>query len=615
MCGIFGITGSNGDTIQTLLKGLTKVEYRGYDSSGICISTPTGLSLKRKEGMLDNLKQNLSGLQEGRSGIAHTRWATHGPPTEMNAHPHCDPQNRVAVVHNGIIENEVQLRQILIESGSEVCFSSDTDSELVAHVFAEELDAECGDEVPTDEQLLASWRRTLDRLNGSFSLGVLVSGRDDVILFARVFSPLILALDEEAGYLASDISSLAGMVDKISYLEDGDWGLLHPDRIELYDKDGEKQIREMKKLPWAEEDAELGGWSTFMLKEINEQPAVIRACLHGRLSRDAVRGVKISFKPDLVRIIACGTAFHAGMMARHYIEELSGIPCIVDHAHEFRYGTPSGPKALVLGISQSGETADTLAGLMAAQERGYPTLSIVNVETSTIARQSDAILGIRAGPEIGVASTKAFTGQVLGGLLVGLRLGRLANKVHTEDLTNLNNAARRLPNAMERLLASDQLEQGLKRARRLFKGKEHAFYLGRNSSYPIALEGALKLKEISYIHAEGYAGGELKHGPLALIEEGTPVVVVSSDGIIQQKLFGNAREVAARGARVIMIAIEGDQEAAAHADVVIYVPKTHKLLQPLMHNVVCQLLSYHVARDRDCNVDRPRNLAKSVTVE
>ena len=353
MCGIFGITGRDGETIQTLLKGLTKLEYRGYDSSGICISTPTGLSVERKAGMLDNLKQSISGLREGRSGIAHNRWATHGPATDLNAHPHCDPQNRVAVVHNGIIENEVQLRQTLIESGTEVCFSSDTDTELVAHVLAEELDAECGDEVPNDEQLLAAWRRTLDRIDGAFSLAVLVSGRDDVILFARVFSPLILALGE-AGYLASDISCLAGIVDKVSYIEDGDWGLLHPDRIELYDKDGEEQIREMEKLSVTEEDSELGGWSTFMLKEINEQPAVIRACLHGRLSRDALRGVKISSKPDLVRIIACGTAFHAGMMARHYIEELSGIPCIVDHAHEFRYGTPSGPKALVIGISQSG---------------------------------------------------------------------------------------------------------------------------------------------------------------------------------------------------------------------------------------------------------------------
>lgn len=614
MCGIIGITGDKEGMVSRLMAGLTKMEYRGYDSAGVCISHPEGLDVKRSEGVLDNLKETVTDMKDGTCGIAHTRWATHGPPTEENAHPHCDPQFRVAVVHNGIIENEVQLRQILIEATHNDCFQSETDTELVAHVLAQELDAECGDVVPDDEQLLAAWRRSLDRFDGSFSLAAVVKGRSDVILVARSFSPLILA-HNGAGFLASDVSCLVGMAKEVCFIEDGDWGLLYKDRMELFDSEGNPVSRESTKLQWNEEDAELGGWPTFMLKEINEQPAVVRACLQGRLSREALRGVKIPYKPDLVRIIACGTAFHAGMMARHYIEELSGIPCIVDHAHEFRYGTPAGPKALVLGVSQSGETADTLAGLMTAQERGYPTLSIVNVETSTIARQSDAILGIRAGPEIGVASTKAFTGQVLGGLLVALRLGRLTNKVHTEELAVISNAARRFPNAMERLLASTQLEQGLKRARRLFHDKNHAFFLGRNSSYPIALEGALKLKEISYIHAEGYAGGELKHGPLALIEDGTPVVVISSEGIIQQKLFGNAREVSARGARVIMIAVEGDEEAAAHADVVITVPKTHPLLQPIMHNVVCQLLSYHVAMDRDCNVDRPRNLAKSVTVE
>ncbi len=614
MCGIFGVVGQEKGLVSKLMAGLSKVEYRGYDSAGICISRPEGLDLKRAEGILDNLKQIVGDMEDGYCGIAHTRWATHGPPTEENAHPHCDPQFRVAVVHNGIIENEVQLRQILIEATSNTCFKSETDTELVAHVLAQEVDAECGDAIPDDEQLLAAWRRSLDRFDGSFSLAAVVKGREDVILVARSFSPLILALND-AGYLASDVSCLIGMVKDVFFIEDGDWGLLRKDGMELFDSEGEPVVRESTTLQWNEEDAELGGWPTFMLKEINEQPGVFRSCLQGRLSRDALRGVKISFKPDLVRIIACGTAFHAGLMARHYIEELSGIPCIVDHAHEFRYGTPSGPKALVLGISQSGETADTLAGLMAAQERGYPTLSIVNVESSTIARQSDSILTIRAGPEIGVASTKAFTGQVLGGLLVALRLGRLSNKVRSEELAVINNAARRFPNAMERLLASSQLEKGLKRARRLFHNQDHAFFLGRNSSYPIALEGALKLKEISYIHAEGYAGGELKHGPLALIVDGTPVVVISSDGIIQQKLFGNAREVAARGARVIMIAVEGDEEASAHADVVITVPKTHRLLQPIMHNVVCQLLAYHVAIDRDCDVDRPRNLAKSVTVE
>ena len=611
MCGIFGVIGSD-ETKKTLLKGLSRMEYRGYDSSGICLAKENELIRKRAAGPLDNLRPLVEEIKmKSNCGIAHTRWATHGPPTEENAHPHFDFKSSVAVVHNGIIENEVSLRLSLEKSGVSE-FESETDTELIAHIFGNEL---LGKKSLDDKTLLKSWRKTLDKLEGSFAVAAVVQGRPDAILIARSFAPLIVAHNEEKGYLASDMSCIVGLSKKIRFVEDGDWGILTSEEIRLWDSEGESVVREISELEWTDDDAEKGGYPTFMLKEIHEQPRVFRDCLRGRLNSDALRGIKIPYKPDLVRVIGCGTAYNAGILSRYYIEELSGIPVVVDHAHEFRYGTPTGPKALVVGISQSGETADTLAGIQTAKERGYPTLGIVNVETSTMAREVDYILGIKAGPEIGVASTKAFTGQILGGLLVALKLGRLTNKVHTEDLALLNHHTRRLPTAMERMLSSPDLKVAIKRARKLFEEKSSAFFLGRNFSYPIALEAALKLKEISYIHAEGYAGGELKHGPLALIEDGTPVVVIASDGISQQKLYGNAREVSARGAKLIVIAVEGDVLAESHGDVVIWVPKTHRLLQPILLNVVCQILALKIAEDRDCNVDRPRNLAKSVTVE
>ncbi len=613
MCGIFGVIGSS-ETKKTLLKGLSRMEYRGYDSSGICLALEDGLIRKRAAGPLDNLRPLVENEpSDSNCGIAHTRWATHGPPTEENAHPHFDSNSSVAVVHNGIIENEVSLRKSLKQLGVSK-FESETDTELIAHVLGNELSKNKKKNL-SDKVLLKAWRNTLNKLEGSFAVAAVVEGRTDAILIARSFAPLIIAHNNDTGYLASDMSCLVGLTDNIRFVEDGDWGIITSNEIKLWNLDGDLVEREINELEWTDDDAEKGGYPTFMLKEIHEQPRVFRDCLRGRLNPDALRGIKIPYKPNLVRVIGCGTAYNAGILSRYYIEELSGIPVVIDHAHEFRYGTPTGPKALVVGISQSGETADTLAGIQTAKERGYPTLGIVNVETSTMAREVDYILGIKAGPEIGVASTKAFTGQILGGLLVALKLGRLTNKVHTEDLALLNHHTRRLPTAMERMLSSPDIKVAIRRARKLFEEKHSAFFLGRNFSYPIALEAALKLKEISYIHAEGYAGGELKHGPLALIEDGTPVVVIASDGISQQKLYGNAREVSARGAKLIVVAVEGDELAESHGDVVIWVPKTHRLLQPILLNVVCQILALKIAEDRGCNVDRPRNLAKSVTVE
>ncbi len=614
MCGIFGVTGDK-DTTELLIHGLKRMEYRGYDSSGICLNNEE-LIRKRAVGPLSNLEPLVVDLPDSKCGIAHTRWATHGAPTVENAHPHVSSELDVAVVHNGIIENEVELRNFLKSDYKELEFESETDSELVAHLLSKEL-KKINSKIKniTEDQILSSWKNVIDKLEGSYALAAVISGREDSILFARKFAPLILSHDGKRGLLASDVSCVVGLSESVFYLEEGDWGIIKDLGVKIFNIDGDTVELKPKKLEWELGDAELGGYPTFMLKEIYEQPRVVRDCLRGRLSRDKIKGVKIPYHPRLLRIVGCGTAYNAGLLARYYIEQLSKIPVILDHAHEFRYGAPSGPKSLVVGISQSGETADTLAAIDAAQERGYPTLGIVNVESSTIARNVDHIIGIRAGPEIGVASTKAFTGQVLGGLLIAMKLGQDSKNFHREDLSYFDRHARMLPTSMERMLNDQNIKTKLWEAQQYFSGKNHAFFLGRNTSYPIALEGALKLKEISYIHAEGYAGGELKHGPLALVEEGTPIVVIASEGSSHKKLLGNAREVSSRGAKVIFITHQEDELADSHADLVIKVPRTHDLLQPLMYNIICQLLSLNIAEERGCNVDRPRNLAKSVTVE
>ncbi len=615
MCGIFGIIGEL-NTTELLMHGLKRMEYRGYDSSGICLVNGKTLVRKRAVGHLTNLEPLLVDLPDSECGIAHTRWATHGPPTVENAHPHMSPKLDVAVVHNGIIENEIHLKKQLKSENQKIKFESDTDSEIVAHLLSNEIKNQ-GLKIDgaSEEEFLLCWREVIKKLEGSFALATVVQGRKDFILFARRFAPLIIAHDGKKGLLASDVSCLVGLTESVFYLEEGDWGIINNEEVRIFNKDEELVATESKKLEWKMGDAELGGYPTFMLKEIYEQPRVVRDCLRGRLSRDEIKGVSIPYHPRFLRIVGCGTAYNAGLLVRYYIEQLSKIPVLLDHAHEFRYGAPSGPKSLVVGISQSGETADTLAAIQAAHERGYPTLGIVNVESSTMARTVNSVIGIRAGPEIGVASTKAFTGQVLGGLLVAMKLGQVSKNFHREDLSYFDRHARMLPTSMERMLNDQNIKTKLWEAQQFFEGKNHAFFLGRNTSYPIALEGALKLKEISYIHAEGYAGGELKHGPLALVEDGTPVVVIASEGSSHQKLLGNTREVIARGAKVIFITHQEDDLAQEYADLVIKVPRTHDLLQPLLYNIICQLLSLNIAEERGCNVDRPRNLAKSVTVE
>ena len=610
MCGIMGTLRTDGVS-TVLLEGLRRMEYRGYDSAGMCVVNGNGLERRRAVGRVAALEPLVEDLPSAGCGIAHTRWATHGGVTEANAHPHTDPSGRVAVVHNGIIENDVALRAEVGLDAS-VSFTSETDTELVAHLLAAALE---GIDATDDAALLGAWRSALSRLEGSYALAAILADRDDVILLGRAFSPLVIGFSEGGAVLSSDVASLAGLVDELLFLEEGDTGLMFTDRVVLVGGEGLSVERERDPFDWQQEQSELGGYPHYMLKEIHEQPGVFRACLKGRLTGQGVGGIDLPIMPELVRVLACGTSYNAGLLVRSYIEELAGIPVIVDHAHEFRFSTPAGPHALVVAISQSGETADTLAAVRTARERGYPSVGIVNTEQSTLTRLVDSVLPIRAGPEIGVASTKAFLGQVLSGLLLGLKLGHQRGRLPVDELRMLADDTRRFPTLLDRQLASRKLRSSLKEACSFFEGHNSAFFLGRNLTYPIALEGALKLKEISYIHAEGYAGGELKHGPLALIEEGTPVIVISSTGPSRRKLLGNAREVSARGGRVILLTPNDDAEAADHADLVIQVPRSHRLLQPLLGNVVMQLLAYHVAVQRGCDVDHPRNLAKSVTVE
>ena len=610
MCGIFGVVGAQ-DAIHRMVNGLRKVEYRGYDSAGLALVRSSGLEVHRATGELDALAEVVANVEEGACGVAHTRWATHGPATVENAHPHRDAAGRVAVVHNGIIENHASIRAMLDHDGP-LALMSQTDTELVAHLLGQRL---AHVDASDDDDLLATWSEVLEELEGAFALAVAIEGRPDLLLIARRFSPMILAHSDGVGMVASDPACVADRTLDILYLEDGDHGMLTATGATLLDASRQPVERSLVTIDWSAEASERGGYPTFMLKEIHDQSAVLRAVMRGRIRTNSVVGIHVPMVPDLIRIVACGTAYYAGMMTRFLIERLSGIPVIVDHAHEFRYHTPTGRNTLVIGISQSGETADTIAAMTAASERGFPTFAIINRPNSTIARMASEVLDIRAGPEIGVASTKAFTGQVMGGLLLAMHLGLRTGWLPMQDFRELTASIRRVPTKAETLLSSSLLFSQIRAARTYFHGKGHAFFLGRNLSYPIAMESALKLKEISYIHAEGYAGGELKHGPLALIEDNTPVIVIASPGETNTKLIGNAHEVKARGANVIIVGPKHMSEEFDAFDHFIEVPTSNEVLQPLLSNMATQLLAHEVALERGCNVDRPRNLAKSVTVE
>lgn len=611
MCGIVGAIAERNIT-PILVEGLKRLEYRGYDSAGVAVIDNSGmLDRRRRAGKVSSLEQAITEQPlAGRLGIAHTRWATHGAPTEANAHPHFS-HGEVAVVHNGIIENFEPLREMLKARGYE--FTSQTDTEVIAHLLHLRL-TELGD-------LTVALKAAVKELHGAYGLAVISSKQPDRILAARSGSPLVVGLGHGENFLASDQLALRQVTDRFIYLEEGDIAEIRRDGLQLWDVSGNPVQREEVRAQEGAEAADKGGYRHFMLKEIHEQPAVVQRTLEGRLGAEQVlvdnfgpQARELLAKVRTVQIVACGTSYHAGMVARYWLESLTGIPCQVEVASEFRYRKVAvHPDSLFVTISQSGETADTLAALRYAKELGFlSSLSICNVATSSLVRESDMTLLTNAGPEIGVASTKAFTTQLVALMLLTLGIGQVQQRLGEGVEAELVAELRRLPTRLEEALA---MEKVVEKVSELFAEKHHTLFLGRGAQYPVAMEGALKLKEISYIHAEAYPAGELKHGPLALVDADMPVVTVAPNNELLEKLKSNLQEVRARGGELVVFAEGGtgiDNGAGTH---VVGMPAIHDSLAPILYTVPLQLLSYYVAVLKGTDVDQPRNLAKSVTVE
>ncbi|MDN6855128.1 glutamine--fructose-6-phosphate transaminase (isomerizing) [Pseudomonas sp. CAN2814] len=611
MCGIVGAIAERNIT-PILVEGLKRLEYRGYDSAGVAVIDNGGvLERRRRAGKVSSLEQAIEELPLlGRLGIAHTRWATHGAPTEANAHPHFS-NGEVAVVHNGIIENFEPLREMLKARG--YVFTSQTDTEVIAHLLHLRL-GELGD-------LTVALKAVVKELHGAYGLAVISSKQPDRILAARSGSPLVVGLGHGENFLASDQLALRQVTDRFIYLEEGDIAEIRRDGLQLWDVDGNSVQREEVRYHEGAEAADKGGYRHFMLKEIHEQPAVVQRTLEGRLGTQQVlvdnfgpQARELLAKVRTVQIVACGTSYHAGMVARYWLESLTGIPCQVEVASEFRYRKVAvHPDSLFVTISQSGETADTLAALRYAKELGFlSSLAICNVATSSLVRESDMTLLTNAGPEIGVASTKAFTTQLVALLLLTLGIGQVQNRLNEGVEAELVSELRRLPTHLEEALAMDKV---VEKVSELFAEKHHTLFLGRGAQYPVAMEGALKLKEISYIHAEAYPAGELKHGPLALVDADMPVVTVAPNNELLEKLKSNLQEVRARGGELVVFAEGGSGISNGEGTHVVGMPAIHDCLAPILYTVPLQLLSYYVAVLKGTDVDQPRNLAKSVTVE
>ena len=607
MCGIIGIIGKD-PVAGPLLDALKRLEYRGYDSAGIATLVNGGIERRRAKGKLENL---LSRIQSepiaGTTGIGHTRWATHGVPNEKNAHPHATKS--VAVVHNGIIENFQVLRDELAAAGH--VLASDTDTEVVVHLIT--LGLERGD-TPAE-----ATKAALARLEGAFALGIVFAGEDDLMIAARQGSPLAIGIGDGEMYLGSDAIALAPLTSRIMYLEDGDWAVINAESVTVYGEDGRKAAREVRETELSGDIIGKGGYEHFMLKEIYEQPQVIGDTLHSFVN-PAQRSITLpdfSFDPaeaTKFTLIACGTSYYACLVAKYWLETLARVPVEADIASEFRYRGAAMPEGgLAVFVSQSGETADTLAALRYAKDQGQTILSVVNVPESTIARESDAVLHTNAGPEVGVASTKAFTTQltVLGCLAI--RVAKARGAIDAETEARLVGALTEVPARAAEVLNHDERLREL--AEEIAKARD-VLYLGRGTSYPIALEGALKLKEISYIHAEGYAAGEMKHGPIALIDDGVPVIVIAPTDDLFEKTASNIAEVMARGGRVIFFSdTRGEKRLAGETAVTIALPEVDPFVTPILYAIPVQLLAYHTAVIKGTDVDQPRNLAKSVTVE
>ena len=610
MCGIVGYIGFN-QASDFLLDGMAKLEYRGYDSAGIAVIGPENvIKIQKKVGRLANLEAIVKAdPNEGTVGIGHTRWATHGRPSDMNAHPHSSEDGKFAVVHNGIIENYMPLKEELIEKGYH--FKSETDTEVVAHLLEDMYD---GDFVSTV-------RRMLDRVDGAYALEIICADEPDKIICTKKENPLVIGLGKGENFVASDIPAIINYTRDTYILNDGELAIVTRDNVSVFDRAGHAIDKEVFHVSWNAEAAEKGGYEHFMLKEIHDQPKAVRDTFGTHISED---GKTVIFDElnwtaedvaafNKILIVACGTAYHAGLVTKQYIENLARIPVNVEIASEYRYSNPlTDDKTLCIVISQSGETSDTLAALKEAKRHGAKSLAITNVVGSSISREADNTVYTWAGPEISVASTKAYTTQLVAGLLFAVYLGQLNGKMDPALGGEILCGVKSLPTLIHEIF---EVDEDMKAFAKHYGFKSDAFFLGRAIDYAVAMEGALKLKEISYIHAEAYAGGELKHGTLALIEEGVPVIALATQEDVYDKMISNIREVKAREAVVIGIGMKGDEELSKHVDHTIYVPRANKFIAPILAVVPLQLLAYYAAITRGADVDKPRNLAKSVTVE
>ncbi len=609
MCGIVGYIGT-AEAAPLLLEGLRRLEYRGYDSAGVTVCANGSLDTRKMAGKIVDLEQAIGGdLPQGTLGIAHTRWATHGAPTATNAHPHHNGADDIAVVHNGIIENAGVLRQKLEELGHEL--RSETDTEVLAHLIDEAY----------DDNLEEAVAAALQQVEGTYGIAVVSSRDPEKLVAARNGSPLLLGIGDHSLFVASDAAAVVEHTRDVVYLDDGELAVLDREGYRTSDLRGSPLTKEVSRVSWDLGTIERGGFPHYMLKEIFEQPDSVRDTMRGRLLVEqgtARLGGLSSCLPsqDIAKynrivLTACGTSWHAALIGEYMLEEFARIPVETEYASEFRYRDPVlDERSLVIALSQSGETADTLAAIREAKEKGARVVSIVNVVGSSIARAADCGVYIHAGPEIGVASTKAFTSQVVALALITLYLSTQSEPL--QEQATVAKALQQLPDQIGQILARNEEIRGMAERYHLNK---NFLYLGRGYNFPVALEGALKLKEISYIHAEGYPAAEMKHGPIALIDENMPVVFIAPQGRVYQKILSNVEEVKARGGRVIAITTEGNGELDRLADHIVTVPTTHEMLQPVLTVIPLQLLAYHIAVLRGCHVDQPRNLAKSVTVE
>ncbi|MBR9699708.1 glutamine--fructose-6-phosphate transaminase (isomerizing) [Candidatus Woesearchaeota archaeon] len=609
MCGIVGYVGEK-EAAPLLVEGLKKLEYRGYDSAGMATISEKKVLIEKDVGKIEEVdkKVNFKSMK-GKIGLAHSRWATHGDVTKENAHPHTSMKEDISIVHNGIIENFADIKKKVGKEGH--TFSSDTDTEAIVHLIAAHHEGNLKEAV----------LKALNELEGAYALGIISSKEPHTLIAARNESPLIIGVGEGENFIASDVPAILEHTKKIIYLDNGEIGVLTKDNVDIFDLEGNKVEKKIHTIEWTVEKAEKGGFDHFMLKEIFEQPSVISETVEGRISEDSIDlNGKTGFTSEEMKrikriiIVACGTSWHAGLVGEFMIEELAKIPVEVEYASEFRYRDPIVEKGtLIIAISQSGETADTLAAIRHAKKKGAKILSIVNVKGSSIARESDIVLYTKAGPEIGVASTKAFTTQLIMLYLMTVEIGHVLGHTNDQQVKNRIRDLRLLPLQIQSMLDERKNVHTLAKK---FIEKAHALYLGRGINFPIALEGALKLKEVSYVHAEGYPAAEMKHGPIALIDKNMPVVVIATkDDRTYKKVLSNIQEVKARGGIVIAIASKGDRDIKKCVDYILPVPQNSYILTPLLAVVPLQLFAYYVAVLRKHDPDKPKNLAKSVTVE